>query len=207
MKIGILGGTFNPPHKGHVKLGLDFANELSLDKVLVIPSKIPTHKTAPDLLSGEERLKLCSLAFDNGIFEVSDIEIKSEKDSYTFFTLEALRKLYPDSELYLIIGSDMFLIFDKWYRYRDILGMCTVCVEARQNEDSVAELKSYAKKHLGLKIEGREGEKVIISQKKPFPVSSTEIRQRIKDGRGVKRLVPERELEYIVSRRLYLDRK
>jgi len=205
MKIGILGGTFNPPHKGHVKLGLDFARELSLEKILVIPSKIPTHKAAPDLLSGEERLKLCSLAFDDGIFEVSDIEIKSEKDSYTVFTLEMLEKLYPDSEFYLIIGSDMFLIFDKWYRFEDILKKCTVCVEARQNEDSIDELKRYAKKHLGLDIKGRDGEKIIFSCKKPFPVSSTEIRRKIRDGRGVKRLIPEKELEYIIGRRLYLD--
>ena len=205
MKIGILGGTFNPPHKGHVKLGLDFARELKLDKILVIPAKIPTHKAAKDLLGGDERLKLCSLAFDNGIFEVSDIEIRSKNDSYTIFTLEALEKLYPDGEFYLIIGSDMFFIFDKWYRYEDILNKCTVCVEERQDEDSVGELKRYAKKHLGIDIKGEKGEKVIISQKKPFPVSSTEIRQRIKDGKGVKRLVPERELVYIKSRRLYLD--
>ena len=205
MKIGILGGTFNPPHKGHVKLGLDFAKELSLDKILVIPAKVPTHKTAPDLINGRERLKLCSLAFDDGIFEVSDIEIKSERDSYTVFTLEMLKEKYPDSEFFLIIGSDMFLIFDKWYRFEDILKMCTVCVEARQDENSVDELKGFAKTHLGLDINGEKGEKVIISQKKPFPVSSTEIRKRIRDGRGVKRLIPERELEYIVSRGLYLD--
>ena len=205
MKIGILGGTFNPPHKGHVKLGLDFANELSLDRVLVIPAKVPTHKTAPDLLSGKERLKLCSLAFDNDIFEVSDIEIKSEKDSYTVFTLEALEKLYPDDEFYLIIGSDMFLIFDRWYRFEDILKKCTVCVEARQDSDSIIELKNFAKTRLGIDIKGENGERIIISQIKPFPVSSTEIRQRIKDGRGVKRLIPEKELEYIISRRLYLD--
>ena len=203
MKIGILGGTFNPPHKGHVKLGRDFAKKLSLDKVLVIPSKTPTHKQAKELAEGRDRLEMCRLAFKDDIFEVSDIEIESEKDSYTVFTLEMLKKKYPDDGLYLIIGSDMFLIFDRWYRFEDILSMCIVCVEVRENDESIDTLKKYAKKHLG--IDADKSDRIIINPVKPFPVSSTEIRQRIKDGRGVKRLVDGDELEYIESRRLYLD--
>lgn len=203
MKIGILGGTFNPPHKGHVKLGLDALKKLGLDKILVIPAKIPTHKKAEGLVSGKDRLKMCSLAFEDGVFEVSDIEIKSEKESYTVYTLEMLRKIYPKDELFLIIGSDMFLIFDRWYRYKKILEECTVCVEARDDDDSVEELKSYSKEHLG--IDPDKENRVIILNVKPFPVSSTEIRQKIKDGKGVKRLLPEKELEYIKNRGLYLD--
>jgi nicotinate-nucleotide adenylyltransferase len=203
MKIGILGGTFNPPHKGHVKLGLDFAKKLSLDRILVIPAKTPTHKKAKDLVSGKDRLKMCSLAFKDKVFEVSDIEIKSEKDSYTVYTLEMLKERYPDDEFYLIIGSDMFLIFDRWHRFEDILSMCTVCVEVRENDESVETLKKYAKKHLGIDTE--KSDKIIINPIKPFPVSSTEIRQRIKDKKGVKRLVDRDELEYIESRRLYFD--
>ena len=203
MKIGILGGTFNPPHKGHVKLGLDFAKKLSLDRVLVIPSKEPTHKKAPELASAGDRLEMCSLAFDNSIFEVSDIEIKSDRDSYTVYTLEMLKEKYPDSEFYLIIGSDMFLIFDRWYRFEDILSMCTVCVEARENDESITALKKFAKNTLG--IDTAKSDKIIINRVKPYPVSSTEIRQRIKDGRGVKRLLGEKVSEYIKNRGLYLD--
>lgn len=203
MKIGILGGTFNPPHKGHIKLGLDFAKKLGLDKVLVIPAKIPTHKEANGLVSGKDRLKMCRLAFKDKIFEVSDIEIKSEKDSYTVYTLEMLKEKYPDDEFYLIIGSDMFLIFDKWYHYKDILSMCTVCVETRENDESIDELKKYAKKTLG--IDTDKSGKIIINPVKPFPVSSTEIRQRIKDKKGIKRLVDKDEFEYIKTRGLYLD--
>ncbi len=203
MKIGILGGTFNPPHKGHVKLGLDFKKKLSLDKVVVIPAKIPTHKKAKDLVSGEDRLKMCSLAFKDPVFEISDIETKSDRESYTVYTLEELKKMYPEDEFYLIIGSDMFLIFDKWYRYKDILSMCTVCVEARENDESSDELKRFAKKTLG--IDTKKSDKIIINPVKPFPVSSTEIRQRIKDKKGVKRLVDSDELEYIKIRGLYLD--
>ena len=202
MKIGILGGTFNPPHKGHVKLGRDFAKNLGLDRVLVIPAKIPTHKTAKDLAGSEDRLKMCSLAFSDDIFEVSDIEIKSDRDSYTVYTLEMLKEKYPDDEMYLIIGSDMFLIFDKWYRFEDILSMCTVCVEARENTDSTQELRRFAKKKLGIDTE--KSERIIIANIKPFPVSSTEIRQKIKDGRGVKRLLGEEVTEYIKNRGLYL---
>ena len=203
MKIGILGGTFNPPHKGHIKLGLDFAKKLGLDKVLVIPAKIPTQKKADGLVSGKDRLKMCSLAFKDKIFEVSDIEIKSEKDSYTVYTLEMLKEKYPDDEFYLIIGSDMFLIFDKWYRFEDILSLCTVCVEARENDESIDKLKNYAKKTLG--IDTDKSGKIIINPVKPFPVSSTQIRQRIKDKKGVKRLIDKDEFEYIKTRGLYLD--
>ncbi|MBO4338300.1 MAG: nicotinate (nicotinamide) nucleotide adenylyltransferase [Clostridia bacterium] len=202
MKIGILGGTFNPPHKGHVKLGLDFAKKLELDKIIVIPAKIPTHKKAEGLVGGRDRLKMCSLEFKDSIFEVSDIEIKSERESYTVYTLEMLKEKYPDGEFYLIIGSDMFLIFDKWYRFEDILSMCTVCVEVRENGESVETLEKYAKKHLG--IDTRKSEKIIINPVKPFPVSSTEIRQRIRDGRGVKRLIGSDVAQYIKSRGLYL---
>ena len=202
MKIGILGGTFNPPHKGHVKLGLDFAKKLGLDKVLVIPAKTPTHKKAKGLVSSEDRLKMCALAFEDGIFEVSDIEIKSDRDSYTVYTLGMLREKYPEGEFYLIIGSDMFLIFDKWYRYEDILSMCTVCVESRESDGNTHTLKKFAKKNLG--IDTSKSDKIIINEVKPFPVSSTEIRQKIKDGRGVKRLLGEKVTEYIKNRGLYL---
>ena len=203
MKIGILGGTFNPPHKGHLKLGRDFARELKLDKILIIPSKSPTHKEAKSLASGRDRLKMCSLLFTDSVFEVSDIEIASEKESYTIYTLKELKKLYPDDELYLIIGSDMFLFFDKWYRYKDILSLCTVCVESREDSESTALLKRFSLETLG--IDADKSDKIIISSVAPLPVSSTDIRQRIKEKRGVKRLLGEEELEYIIGRRLYLD--
>jgi len=203
MKIGILGGTFNPPHKGHVKLGLDFAKKLCLDKILVIPAKVPTHKQASFLASGEDRLNMCSIAFCDSIFEVSDIEIKSEKDSYTIFTLEKLKEKYPCDELYLIIGSDMFFIFDKWYRYRDILSLCTVCVEVRENDEKTDALKEYAKSRLG--IDTDKEKRIIINTVKPFPVSSTGIRRRIKEKKGVIRLIGKEESEYIKNRGLYLD--
>jgi nicotinate-nucleotide adenylyltransferase len=112
-----------------------------------------------------------------------------------------LRKKYPKDEFFLIIGSDMFLIFDRWYRYNEILETCTVCVEARENEDKISELEKYAKEHLNIDV--KTSDRVIIANVKPYPVSSTEIRRKIKDGRGVKRLLGEKVSEYIKNRGLY----
>ena len=111
MKIGIFGGTFNPPHKGHSRMVEKMAEELELDKVIIIPNKVPTHKRCDDLADNKDRLAMCKIAFNNPKYEISTMEMDRETDSYTIYTVEDLRKKYPNDDLYLIIGSDMFLIF------------------------------------------------------------------------------------------------
>lgn len=205
MKIGILGGTFNPPHYGHIQLGKDFSKRLCLDKVLVIPNKVPTHKRVEFLPDREDRLNMCRIAFNDPIFEISTIEMDREKDSYTFFTLEQLEEVYPDSQFYLFIGSDMFLSFHKWYKHKEILQKCTLCVETRQDEITINTLRKYAFETLGVYIKDLTAKNVIISPVSPFEVSSTEIRENIKNEKSVYSFLPPAIIDYIESRGLYRE--
>ena len=135
MKIGLFGGTFNPVHNGHINLVKNFKDKLSLDKVLVIPTAVPPHKQAESLVSSEDRLNMCRLAFSS-LAEVSDVEIERGGRSYTVETLEELKKIYKDDDLYFLVGSDMLLSFKRWYRWEDILTMCTLCATDRDNEET-----------------------------------------------------------------------
>ena len=110
MKIGIFGGTFNPPHKGHARMVERMTEELGLDKVLIIPNKIPTHKRCDDLADNKDRIAMCKMAFTNPKFEISTMEMDRDSDSYTIYTVKDLRKKYPNDDLYLIIGSDMYIL-------------------------------------------------------------------------------------------------
>ena len=198
MKLGIFGGTFNPIHNGHIELVRHFADLAQLDRVLLIPTGIPPHKVSRDLLSGERRLEMCSLAtMDEDRIEVSDVELNRQGNSYTIDTLRALEELYPDAQLHLIMGADMLMCLDSWREYRGIIDRCVICAAAR-NDDSVKALMTKARE---LNIpDGR----VIISDERIMTVSSTEIREKIKQGISVSGLVPRAVEEYIISNGLYL---
>ncbi len=203
MKIGVFGGTFNPPHKGHTRLAAEFSEKLGLDRVLIIPDKSPVHKSADGLEPDTDRLNMCRLAFYDKHFQVSDIEIKRDTDSYTVYTLRELKKMYPDDELYLIIGSDMFLMFSRWYEYREILNMCTVCVASRCEEESLVELREYSENELGIPIDELVGRGIIISPVEPFEVSSTELRKLLKAGESTEKYLDVKVRKYIEDRGLY----
>ena len=114
-KTGIFGGTFNPIHLGHVRLGQMVLNDLKLDRIIYIPDNTPPHKSDKDLASGSDRLKMIELALkDCDNLEASDIELRREGKSYTYQTLLELKKMYPGDELFLITGADMFLTLDRW---------------------------------------------------------------------------------------------
>ena len=127
-RIGIFGGTFNPPHSGHVHLARTLAKALQLNRVLIIPANLPPHKQAQMLASGADRMQMCRLAFPDTLFEVSDIELSRGGKSYTCDTLAALREKYADASLYLFMGTDMLLTFHQWRAPREILRMCRLCV-------------------------------------------------------------------------------
>ena len=118
--ICIFGGSFDPVHKGHKKLALFIAEMLRLEKMLIIPAGLSPFKSSTGA-DEAQRLEMCRLAFPEDIFGVSDIEIKRGGKSYTVDTVTAVRELYPEEKIYLLIGSDQLLSFDRWYRYRDIL--------------------------------------------------------------------------------------
>lgn len=140
MKIGIFGGAFNPIHNGHLHL-LDelYRAEMpfgQFDKLLIIPTANPPHKSSDGLISAEHRIAMIKLAIkeleyaDN--IEISSIELESTEKSYTYTTLVKLKKIYPDAEFVLFIGSDQLFYFPKWYRYKDILKLAEVRAITRQ---------------------------------------------------------------------------
>lgn len=203
MKIGIFGGTFNPPHKGHTRMIDKMTEELGLDKVLIIPNKIPTHKRCDDLAENEDRFEMCKMAFQNPKYEISRIEMDRESDSYTVFTVEELKKQYPNDDLYLIMGSDMFLIFHKWYKHKEILEKCTICVASRNTDESIYALRAYAFEKLGIYIKELEGKNIHISPLDAYIVSSSEIRDLISSKQSLDGKIEPKIIEYMENRKLY----
>ena len=199
MKIGIFGGAFNPIHNGHLALAENYYNSLKLDKIIFIPTSVPPHKTADYLVSQNDRLEMVRLAIsDNSSFDVSDIEFHRQGKSYTYDTLLSLNELYPDSEIYLIIGADQFLTFHLWYKYKEILDMVTLCTSARENEQEKRELYDYAKS-----LDGLKRDKYFIADYPVIRLSSSEIRDKIKNGEDISSLVPKRVSNYIFEKGLY----
>ncbi len=192
-RLGIFGGTFNPPHIGHTRLAEHFVNEISLDRLLVIPTAQPPHKVSPDLAGGDDRMNMCTLAFPDAL--ISTIELARGGKSYTFDTLTEVRAQYPGDELFFIVGSDMLLSFDKWYKHEEILDMVTLCAADRQEEDSLL------KKHGVPKF--FEGKRLIVSSLSPFEVSSTQIRELIRNGESTDGLLDPAVRAYIDDRGLY----
>ncbi len=195
MRIGIFGGTFNPPHQGHKKLALEFMSRLSLDLMMIIPTYTPPHKDAPDLASGEDRLNMCRLCFNEGFFTISDIELQRKGKSYTVNTLQQIKEQYPDDELFFIMGSDMLLTFHEWREPEEILNLATVCAATRE--------KGLTKKlcdYVNEKYSHREGRFQILDFS-PIEVSSTQIRENLYDT-DTDLLSPDVE-KYIQERGLY----
>ncbi len=203
MRIGIFGGTFNPPHSGHKKLAFEMKETASLDKVIIIPTCQPPHKEGKDLASSADRMAMCEFLFSEDFFTVSDIEIRREGKSYTYDTLCELKKIYPDDELYLIIGSDMLLCFDKWYRYKDILSMAHLAVATREEEVSAQKLRDYTENVLSLSDEKGQ---YILADVKPFECSSTFVRERIKAGESVEGYLSDKVGKYVKAKGLYTDK-
>ena len=197
MRIGIYGGAFNPVHKGHVKLAEEIKRKADLDKIIIIPSGVSPHKSSGGLIDSTHRLEMCSLAFEGEDYIISDLEIKREGKSYTVDTVTELKKIYPDDELFLIMGSDMLLCFDRWYRYEDILSMVTICATTRQGDISLDELKKYSRDVLK--------KEVIIIDFEPFECSSTKVRNALLSGEDANELIPEKVLTYIRENSLYTD--
>lgn len=196
-RIGIYGGTFNPIHRGHIHLAREIQAALQFDRLLFIPSRIPPHKEAKQLASGQDRLEMVRLALEEELPEamVSDLELKSRGKSYTFYTLEKLQALLPDSAFTLIMGTDMLLTFDQWFRWRDILSMACLAVAAR----NAGEQQLMEKKARALSPEGR----ITVVPMTPLPMSSTDVRRIIRTGGDPSALLPEKVWTYIRTRGLY----
>ena len=197
IKVAVYGGSFDPPHKGHKLLAQNLALQCGADKVVVIPTAMSPFKDSSGATSAD-RYEMCKLAFCDSLFEVSDIEIARGGKSYTVDTLREIKKLYPESQLYLFMGDDMFLSLDRWYEYKDILKLCVVVAACRTTElEKLEEMKNFAKNVLKLRDDG-----FLICESVPIEISSTEIRKNLKDRNGD--YLDEGVFTYIKNRGLYL---
>ena len=199
MKIAIYGGAFNPVHKGHIEIVRQLNENYSFDKILVIPSKFSPHKSNDILVSDEHRLNMCRLAFsgfDN--CEISDIEIRRNKISFTVDTLTELKMIYPFDDFYLVCGSDMFLSLHSWKNYEEIFSRAIICAVPRENDD-IDELIKYSKSMECYNI------RTIVSDKFMMNVSSTEIRNNIANSIPVTGMVGKEVEQYIYKNKLYLE--
>ena len=197
-RIGIFGGTFNPPHIGHIQAAQQATTALGLSKLLLIPDRIAPHKQLPENSpSPEQRLDMLRIAVaDCPRIQVSDIELCREGVSYTVETVTALKKLYPRSELVLLMGTDMFLSFDSWKNAKKILKNTTLGVFCRGEKNEEAAIKE---KRSELQ---RQGAKVELVKNDVIPISSTQMR-RLLAFRCAGELLPEGVEAYIRENGLY----
>lgn len=197
MRIGVLGGTFDPVHYGHLRLAEEAREALGLQRVLLIPAFVSPFRTAERLSEPAHRLRMLQLAaHDNPHFVVSDIEIQRGGVSYTVETLHALQAQHPDAELYLIVGADALRGFPAWREPERIVHICTLAVGVRPDYDLQATLNTLPEP-----IRAR----VQPIRATPLDISATELRQRVRTGRSIRYLTPPNVIEYIHQHRLYLE--
>ncbi len=190
MKIGILGGTFDPIHYGHLILGEQVQGQLGLDMVLFVPTYQPPHKDGRRILAARHRLKMAALAVRrNGRFAVSDIEIRRRGKSYTVDTLRAIKERYPGARLYFICGSDLVSEIPTWKDVEEIHRLARFVLAKRPG--------------YGRRLSGRRYRKIHVAQ---VDISSSSIRRLVRQDRSIKYLTPESVVRYIQQHRLYRSR-
>ena len=179
MSIAIYGGSFNPMHRGHEQIVEYILKNLNMDKIIIVPVGIPSHREN-NLEQSDTRLKICREIFkDNSKIEVSDIEIKSDGKSYTYDTLIKLIEVYgKNNEFFEIIGEDSLKNFKTWKNYKELLKICKLVV-FRRNDDEDKEIdKEFLK-----------NSNIIILKNEYYNYSSTEIREKVKNGEDISNLV------------------
>lgn len=189
MRIAIYGGSFNPMHRGHEQIVEYILKNLDMDKIIIVPVGIPSHREN-NLEQSNTRLKICRKIFkNNSKIEVSDIEIKSDGKSYTYDTLIKLIEVYgKNNEFFEIIGEDSLKNFKTWKNYKELLKICKLIV-FRRNDDEDKEIDK----------EFLENPNIIILKNEYYNYSSTEIREKVKNGEDISNLVNKRVEKIILQ--------
>lgn len=187
MKIGILGGTFNPIHIGHLILAEEAREKLALDKIIFVPTYLPPHKDNSDIAAAEDRLTMVEVAISgNPYFSVSDLEIKRDGRSYTIDTIKELKIRYPKDDLYFIIGSDLLKYLQEWKDLTEIIKI----------------VKFIAATRPGYPLE-KIPSHISTLPIRAVDISGFEIRKAIREGKSFRYLVPEEVFDYINKHGLY----
>ncbi|MGN1146742.1 MAG: nicotinate-nucleotide adenylyltransferase [Acetatifactor sp.] len=197
-KIGIMGGTFNPIHMGHLLLAQYALEENALDEIWLIPTGCSYMKRADNEVSAEERYHMTKLAVsENPKMRCMDIEIKREGYTYTYETLEQLRSCYPQHELYFIFGADCLFSIEKWKYPQKIFENCTIIAAVRSGTsiEKMEQKKAWLEEIFHAKI--------ILMPFLQLELSSTAIRQRVKEKKSIRYMVPDAVLHYIEEKEFY----
>jgi len=197
-RIGIMGGTFDPIHMGHLLLAEWAKSEAGLNEVWLIPTGISYKKAEREVAPAKDRLCMTELAVkENGHFRCLDLEIKRGGYTYSYVTLEELARTYPEDEFYFILGADCLFTMETWKCPERILGCCKL-IAAVRDEASMEEMSEKK-----AELEQRFGGEILLLPFVRMSVSSTEIRERIKQGKSVRYMVPDSVLAYMEERGLY----
>ena len=205
MRIGFMGGTFSPPHKGHLHSAKVFIKEAQLDRLIIIPAGVSPFKVDKEATASDaDRLEMARLCFlplssDKCLVEVSDMEIQREGTSFTIDTIETLKETYPDCELYMFVGSDMFFSLERWRCSEEIFKKCRIYTRCRENgekDSMISAMKKYTENY---------GAEVLLSDDKEIVVSSTDVRNALgtKNFKTCQNLLTDTVLEYIIKGGLY----
>lgn len=188
---GIFGGSFDPPHLGHLIIAQTIANRLELDIITWVPARTPPHKDSTKLSSAEHRYRMTELAISgNPAFEISDIEMNSDQPPWTKFLLERFRQDFPDDELYLFIGGDSLVEFHTWRNYRELWRLAKIAVAKRPGED----VSNVDREIL---------DNVTIVDTPLIEISATGIRRMVSENISIRYFVPEEVRRYIKENKLY----
>lgn len=197
-KTGIMGGTFNPIHKGHLMLAEKALKQFSLDEVLFMPCGKAYMKAEQEVESGQTRAEMTSLAIqDNPYFKLSTIEIERQGNTYTYQTLEHLRKENPDTEYYYIVGADSLFHMTQWASPERIFANC--CILAAIRDDKTIE---DMEKYIDL-LSQEYNAYIYLMKTENMDISSSDIRNKIAAGESIEAYVPESVRIYIEERGLY----
>ena len=195
-RIGVFGGSFDPPHKGHEEAALRFLEGAELDEVLVVPAFLPPHKELSAGADAAHRLAMTRLAFLplSEKISVSEIETEKKEARYTLSTLLELRERFPEDELFLYVGSDMLFSFETWHTFERIFSLCTLAVLAREaDEERVREHAAHLRERYGARIKELGACRT---------VSSTEVREEL-SRTGTSEKISPAVRSYIQEHALY----
>lgn len=197
-KIGIMGGTFNPIHTGHLLLAQEALEEAKLTQVCFLPSGVSYLKKDDYILDAVHRLHMTELAVsDNPNFSVSDMEIKRSGNTYTCDTLKQLNEEQPETDFYFILGADCLFGMETWYHPEEIFSSCKILAAVR-DDLKLSDLEEKADE-----LRNRFDAEIFLLHLPRIDISSTDIRERLKAGKSIQYMVPEAVRDYILQNHLY----
>lgn len=213
-KIGLFGGTFNPIHLGHIRSAEEIREKFNLSKIIFIPAHTPPHKKS-HIIPAKHRFKMVKQSIrTNSFFEVSEIELQRQGNSYSFETIDYFNKLYENkAEVFFIMGSDAFREIYTWKQYPNFFSACNFIIMSRPGLDEIAPEKIiphdvFSNFTFNNKKQGYihpSGHRIYVSKITHLDISSTAIRRYLKEGKTIKYLVPDSVEQYIKGKNLYED--